>query len=344
MKAISQLNEPELQGLVSIIIPAFNAGRYLAETLDSCLSQTDSNIEVIVVDDGSTDDTAGISAAYSIRDRRVISLHQSNSGQCSARNHALQTAKGEWVWFLDSDDLLFPWAVAELKALALRENAQMAIGQERGLFDNVIVEEYLKILSEGLSRNIKSDVFPTPWDANRNGGYSFNSVLCRTECIRAAGGFDEQLRAAEEFNLNCRLTARCDAIRVVKSENLSVVAKRFRTDSLAVTSRHQQSPPWALLSAAASFRVVSENSKDGLNAIRAEIRENIYASAIHAYRNGHQRQALENVSRIPAGQILRRVTPRWHAVLHVMLGFRTAERLLLAFRSLRDITTGTSTS
>ena len=132
MKAIGHLNESELQGLVSIIIPAFNAGRYLAETLDSCLSQTYSNIEVIVVDDGSTDDTAGISAAYSIRDPRVISLHQSNSGQCSARNHALQTAKGEWVWFLDSDDLLFPWAVAELKALALRKNTQMAIGQERG--------------------------------------------------------------------------------------------------------------------------------------------------------------------------------------------------------------------
>ena len=337
MKAIGHLNESELQGLVSIIIPAFNAGRYLAETLDSCLSQTYSNIEVIVVDDGSTDDTAGISAAYSIRDPRVISLHQSNSGQCSARNHALQTAKGEWVWFLDSDDLLFPWAVAELKALALRKNTQMAIGQERGLFDNVIAEEYLKIISEGPSSNIKSDVFPTPWDANSHGGYSFNSVLSRTDCIRAAGGFDEQLRAAEEFNLNCRLTARCDAIRVVKSENLSVVAKRFRTDSLAVTSRQKQSPPWALLSAAACLRVVTEASKDGLNAIRAEIRENIYASAIHAYRNGHKDQALENVSRIPAGQILKRVTPRWHAVLHVLFGFRAAEGLLMGLRSLRSI-------
>jgi glycosyltransferase involved in cell wall biosynthesis len=324
--------------LVSIIIPAFNAGRFLAATLDSCLIQSYPQIEVIVVDDGSNDDTALVADAYCLSDSRVSCLRQPNLGQCAARNLGLAAAKGQWVWFLDSDDLLFPWSVEQLLGLARVSCTQMAIGQERGLQEATFEEEYREILKEGPAKNINRDAFRTVWEAAKHGGYSFNSVLCLTKFIKAAGGFDEQLRAGEEFNLNCRLTARCDDVSVAKSGNLSVVAKRFRMDSLAITSRHRLSPPWALLSAAASLRVVTEASKDGLDAMRCEIRDNVYVSAIYAYRGGHKNQALENLVRISASQIMKRVTPRWHAVLHVLFGFRAAEGLLMGLRSFRGIT------
>jgi hypothetical protein len=315
--------------LVSIIIPAYNAAKFLASTLESCLAQTHSRIEVIVVDDGSIDSTASVADAFRLADSRVICLSQPNRGQCAARNLGLTAATGEWVWFLDSDDLLFPWAVQELKALALRTNTKMAIGNERGFPEEVIDVEFKKICSEGPTANTHSTVFPSPWDANKDGGYSFNSVITRTDCVRDAGGFDEQLRAGEEFNINCRMTARCDSVRVVKALDLSVMAKRLRKDSLAMTSRERKSPPWSLLSAAASLQVINDAKQNGLDEIRAEIRDNVYAAAICAYRNGHRKEALESVVRVPAHQILRRVTPKWHAYLHMLIGFRSAEALLL---------------
>ncbi len=92
--------------LVSIIIPAFNAEKYIKETLKSALGQTYKNIEVIVVDDGSTDKTAEM--VKSFNDPRLIYIHQGNKGQSAARNAGIQKAKGEYIAFLDSDDLFLP--------------------------------------------------------------------------------------------------------------------------------------------------------------------------------------------------------------------------------------------
>lgn len=103
---------------VSVIIPCYNAGRYLAECLDSVLAQSECDIEVIVVDDGSSDNTLEIASAYALRDVRVKVLHQENAGVCAARNLGLSIAAGEWVSFVDSDDLLMPDSLAVMLAAA----------------------------------------------------------------------------------------------------------------------------------------------------------------------------------------------------------------------------------
>jgi glycosyltransferase involved in cell wall biosynthesis len=92
--------------LVSIIIPTFNRGRFIAEAINSVLSQTYPNIELIVVDDGSTDETPAIIA--SIKDSRLHYVRQENRGRSNARNHALSLAKGKFITFLDSDDMYLP--------------------------------------------------------------------------------------------------------------------------------------------------------------------------------------------------------------------------------------------
>lgn len=115
--------------MVSIIIPAYNTGKYLCECLDSVLRQTWRDIEVIVVNDGSTDATEEIARGYAARDGRVKLITVSNGGQAAARNIGLDRAEGEWIAFVDSDDMLYPRAIESLMGIALRSGAPIACGR-----------------------------------------------------------------------------------------------------------------------------------------------------------------------------------------------------------------------
>ena len=103
---------------VTVVIPCFNQGAYLAEALDSVRGQTFSDWECIVVDDGSTDSTAQVGQAYAHRDPRIRYVRQRNGGLSSARNRGLELARAAYVQFLDADDLLHA-AKLELQLAAL---------------------------------------------------------------------------------------------------------------------------------------------------------------------------------------------------------------------------------
>ncbi len=90
---------------ISVIIPVYNAAAYLRECIDSLLSQTFTDWEALCVDDGSTDESGIILDEYAAKDRRIKVFHQSNKGVSAARNFALESAKGEYVCFLDGDDI-----------------------------------------------------------------------------------------------------------------------------------------------------------------------------------------------------------------------------------------------
>lgn len=94
--------------MISVIIPLYNASRFIAETLASVQSQTYSDWECIVVDDGSTDNSASIVKNIAVSDERIKYVYQENAGPSAARNHGLQLAKGEYVQFLDADDWFPP--------------------------------------------------------------------------------------------------------------------------------------------------------------------------------------------------------------------------------------------
>lgn len=94
------------QPLVSIIIPCHNAGRWLAETLESALAQTWTNQEIILINDGSTDDSLAVARPFAEQGVRIID--QPNRGASAARNHGLRLARGDFIQFLDADDLLSP--------------------------------------------------------------------------------------------------------------------------------------------------------------------------------------------------------------------------------------------
>src|SRR4051812_12341186 len=108
---------------VSVVVPAYNAARYLAQTLESVRAQTFTAWELIVIDDGSSDDTLAVAQEFARRDQRISACRQANAGVAAARNAGLREANREaWaIMFLDADDVLESDALANLRA-ALRAN------------------------------------------------------------------------------------------------------------------------------------------------------------------------------------------------------------------------------
>ncbi len=102
--------------LISVIIPCYNTQEYLAETLDSVIKQTLKNIEIICIDDGSTDNTPKILKQYAKQDKRIKIITQKNAGVVTARNNAIAAAHAEYIYPLDSDDLITPDCLEKLYA------------------------------------------------------------------------------------------------------------------------------------------------------------------------------------------------------------------------------------
>ena len=104
--------------MISIIIPIYNAADYLSACLDSLLAQTEHDLQVVMVDDGSTDNSVAIAQNYTQRDPRFVLFRQSHAGQSAARNNGLKQATGSFIAFLDADDSLEPdWCERHLAAI-----------------------------------------------------------------------------------------------------------------------------------------------------------------------------------------------------------------------------------
>ncbi len=113
--------------LFSVLVPVYNAGRWLVPCIESVLGQTDPNFELLLVDDGSTDGSGAVCDAYAARDERIRVFHQDNAGQLAARVKALAQHRGEYCVFLDADDMLVPHALETLRAAVDESGADCVI-------------------------------------------------------------------------------------------------------------------------------------------------------------------------------------------------------------------------
>lgn len=112
---------------ISVVIPAYNVAPYLRECLDSVLSQTYENLEVLLVDDGSTDETPVLCDAYAARDGRITVIHRENGGISAARNSGLDAATGEFIGFVDADDRAAPQLYRLLYDGLIRLDADISV-------------------------------------------------------------------------------------------------------------------------------------------------------------------------------------------------------------------------
>ncbi len=112
--------------LISVIIPVYNVEQYLNRCVDSVINQTYKNLEIILVDDGSTDNSGKICDEYALKDNRIMVVHKKNGGAGSARNAGLDIAKGEYIGFVDSDDYIEPDMYEFLYDLLLQNKADVS--------------------------------------------------------------------------------------------------------------------------------------------------------------------------------------------------------------------------
>ncbi len=195
--------------MVSVIIPTFNCATYLPEAIESVLAQTCTDYEVIVVDDGSTDATNQVVATYCDRVRYFC---QENRGAASARNTGIRHAQGEYVSFLDADDVLLPSKLEE-QASFLNRNANVDIVYSDGLLFRINrqgVEEHRLLSACGLlNKSLGTPSVSVPIFAVEN---AFPPVVAmvRLRCVREIGGFDEErsLMTAEDWDLCFRLAVK----------------------------------------------------------------------------------------------------------------------------------------
>ncbi|MBR6046024.1 MAG: glycosyltransferase [Ruminococcus sp.] len=133
--------------MVSIVIPVYNVEKYLRECVDSVLRQTYSDLEIILVDDGSPDGSGAICDEYAEKDSRVTVIHKENGGLSDARNAGMAAAHGEYIYFLDSDDYIVDDAIRLLVDRARTENADFVFFDSENFVEDYEFPEYIENFS-----------------------------------------------------------------------------------------------------------------------------------------------------------------------------------------------------
>lgn len=130
--------------MVSVLVPVYNSESVLARCLDSIISQTYKDLEIILVDDGSTDSSPRICDEYAVRDSRIKVIHQKNGGISNARNTGLKNAKGEYIQLVDHDDVIHPQMVEILLALFDNEDYDFSMCYGEPIYDvDLLTERFL---------------------------------------------------------------------------------------------------------------------------------------------------------------------------------------------------------
>ena len=125
-----------MEDLISVIIPIYNVEYYLRRCIDSVIQQTYSNIEIILVNDGSTDSCSHICDEYKGKDDRIKVIHKENGGISEARNIGLENVTGKFIYFVDSDDYIYNYTIEYLYNLLISNDADIAIGEDYFLYEN----------------------------------------------------------------------------------------------------------------------------------------------------------------------------------------------------------------
>jgi glycosyltransferase involved in cell wall biosynthesis len=219
-----------IKKLISIIIPAYNAEEYLAETVESVLNQTNSDLELIVVIDGATDNTENIAHTYE-SDNRVKVISKINSGVSDTRNVGFSASKGEYIAFLDADDVWLPERLAKMK-LAFDENKKIGLVHT----DMAIIDEK-SIKNGNVLTGKEGDLLDSLllWDGTNIPGPS--SVLVKREVIEKVGGFDTRLSTAADQEFFFRVASKYKIGRIAEPLGLYRVHNQNMHQNIALMEK-----------------------------------------------------------------------------------------------------------
>ncbi len=228
--------------LVSIITPTYNRADFLPVAIDSVLSQSMPDFELIVIDDGSEDGTGKLMERY-LKDPRVRYLHQGNQGQSAARNRGIEQARGEYICFLDSDNA---WVETRL-ATSLRAFKEHA-GVDVVYGDYMVIDREGRELGVNRMRRYSGRITP---HLLRDNFVSMNTTMTRRHCFDELGGFDQTDRLAEDYGLWLRFSTRYQFLyipevlgyyRVMDNQISSDKDRRFQANEIIIRNFLREFP------------------------------------------------------------------------------------------------------
>lgn len=190
---------------ISVVIPCYNSDAYLAEAIESALSQTYSNKEIVVVDDGSTDNSPAIMSRYG---DSILVVRQANSGLPAARNAGIRASTGEWLAFLDADDWWDPTFLEKTARALNAENSALAytgwqnVGAPPPYHEPFVPEDYELSKPSKTVRLLRST------------GWPVHAALTRRDVLLEAGLFNPVLKCCEDFDLWLRVALTRPIVRV----------------------------------------------------------------------------------------------------------------------------------
>lgn len=260
----NQAPDQNHQPLVSVVVPVYNNQETITETLASIFSQDYKNIEVIVVNDGSTDDTAAVLDRY--KDVAKI-IHQTNAGSAVARTQGIKNASGKYIAFLDADDLWVPWKIST-------QVGYLEKNQDIGMVFNSWIE--LHNSSDQLPKCPPDSRLLEEIDEDKSGWlytrllmeciiHTSSVVLLKTLCDQA-GGFDDNLRRGQDYDYWLRIS------QLTKITKLKSVLSAYRIHPTSITQKAPDKNFEAILLNKAIKRF-GLRDKDGTEISRRIIRE-----------------------------------------------------------------------
>lgn len=192
--------------MISIIVPIYNASLYLRKCIESILAQTLSNFELILINDGSTDDSSSICKEYSQKDKRIIIINENNSGVSVARNRGLEIASGEWITFVDADDYFLPDALQTLYERAAQTKTDIVLANAVNLKDNKKSGPILQLSNKSSEINICDIKHFALW------GYLLKADIIRKNKLRFIEGlaYSEDRIFIYQIAGYCKTIAYCD--------------------------------------------------------------------------------------------------------------------------------------
>jgi len=215
---------------LTIIVPVYNRFELLPRTLDSVFAQGAKNVEVIISDDGSTENIKPIVGQYSTPGNILrLVRSQSNKGVSAARNNGAKAARGKWLYFLDSDDELVPGSLQKIEAAT------------RGLDVNLVYFYALSLSENGESQFFNSQILPDPLDkaevlTTESRPFTQSQLVLRADSFHEVGKFDEQLPVVEDLELWLRMIIH--DFKVVQIKN--VLVKKHDGHGKSLSSNYRQ--------------------------------------------------------------------------------------------------------
>lgn len=213
---------------ISVIVPVYNVENYIRECLDSIQASTYTDFELILVDDGSTDNSGTICEEYASRDSRVVVSHQVNSGLSSARNHGIEMSTGEYISFVDADDVIAPTMLQRLlDALESSPGCDFSMGRASTFYDNSMPE--LDMAADETSTTVEYSQHQYMSYLFRGNQFGYPVVWCKLFRREFIG--DEKFKAidAEDIEWLTRLCVNMKKSVIVERQ---LYGYRVRPDSI----------------------------------------------------------------------------------------------------------------